>query len=408
MGRKGGTHNRPGQGNVQRLVDGRTGYVSFRGRVRLDGRDHAASAVGAGRPELHSKRQWAIVERRAEQAARANLDALIADLTAGRVPDTARARATLTDYLAVWRKAKRDALTPATDTWRSYRILLDNHVEPFLGGVRLSALGPAVVLRWREELLADGRSVVRVRNAERLLKEALRDAPGHGYTIDAATLTLKPLADPKKGTKPDRPHLSAAQFVKLVGTAEEPWAALWAFLYFTAARIGEARGAKWSAVLWTTRQVRIEEQRDRHGTDRLPKWGSVGTVDVDRQLIDRLTEHRRRQEATMGRPVRPDEPIFAGLLTPGTVPGYERIRQRWHADLEAAGLPAMGLHATRHGAGFLMGAVEPAPLRIKEAMRHGKLETTMLYVKNVPDAGRQTAERVGEAVKQAQDHAATP
>ena len=403
VGRKGGAHNRPGRGNVQRLVD-RRGYVSFRGRVRLDQRTHYAQAVGAGIPSRYTKRQWELVEREAEEQARRLLDALIADLTAGREDNASKRRATLAEWLAVWGPIKEDELPAAVGTWVRYEVLLRRHVTPFIGGVRLAALSPSVVVRWRKELRGheEPRSTTLVQQAERVLRMALRDAPAYGYTIDQSILTMSRLADPSAAADEEK-GLSPAQFKLIYERSPEPWRTRWLFLYGTACRVGEARGARWGSVLWTSRQVNVNGQLDRLGVYRLPKYGSTGTVDVSDELLTALTALRKERESMLGRPVRPDEYLF--LDDAGRPPSYRAWWAAFHRDTEAVGIAGATIHHLRHGAGQLMAEVEASPLGIQQQMRHGKFSTTERYLRRKVVSGRATADKAAERLRQELDKA---
>lgn len=398
-GRLGGSHNRPGRGNIQRLVNKR-GYVTFRGRVTRDGRTHYAQAVGAGTPSHYSQKAWVILEREARDQARGHLDELVADLDRDRVPDTSKRRATLGDWLVEWKKAKLDALPAETPTWERYEYTIRLHIEPFLSGARLSSIGQAAVLRWRRELLhhrEQPRSVRNVREAERLLREILRDAPAQGYEVDDGVFKMRHLADPNKETKEPARSLTPADFVRLLDHAPEPRRTAWMTCYLAVCRIGEARALRWGRVLWTERQVDVSRQLDRSGRDRVPKWGSAGVVDAPKELFDALRAHHARQEAA-GVPVGPDDYVFFDR-TLRKVPTYWQFLRWLKEDLRAAGLPDAGTHVLRHGAGWIMAEVESNPLNIQHRMRHRNLRTTEVYTRKVPGAGRKTASKVAQRLK---------
>ena len=60
-----------------------------------------------------------------------------------------------------------------------------------------------------------------------------------------------------------------------------------------------------------------------------------------------------------------------------------RLRRRFHAALERAGLPKLRLHDLRHTFGTL--AVQAFPLSdVKAYMGHADIQTTMIYVHHVP------------------------
>ena len=71
------------------------------------------------------------------------------------------------------------------------------------------------------------------------------------------------------------------------------------------------------------------------------------------------------------------------MSTVGTVIAEVRLRRRFYAALDAAGLPRMRLHDLRHTFGTL--AIEAFPLSdVRAYMGHADIATTMRYVHHVP------------------------
>lgn len=394
-GRRGGSHNRPGRGNIQTLVNAK-GYVTLRGRVNRDGRTHYAQAVGVGIRARYTQKAWGYLERQAREQAQAYLDVLVSELDAGRVPDLRKRLITLNDWLDVWSVAKQDALSAETTTWQRYETSLRVQVRPYLGEARIATIGQAKILRWRRELRDHPerpQSAKNVREAERLLRETLRDAAGQGYPVDEGVFKLRPLADPGKGTRELARALGPDDFLALLAASPEPNQTAWLVCYHMAGRAGEMRGLKWGRILWSQRQIDVSRQLDREDHDRLPKWNSTGRVDVPKELLDALLSHRRRQEAA-GVGVGEGDYVFFDARR-GEVPSYWCWRYWLKEDLRRAGLPDVGgLHILRHGAGRVMAEVEPNPLNIKRRMRHANLRATERYVEAPDDAGRKTASKV--------------
>jgi integrase len=80
---------------------------------------------------------------------------------------------------------------------------------------------------------------------------------------------------------------------------------------------------------------------------------------------------------------------------------YEAATEALRGHLAAAGLPAMGYHAFRHGAGTAWAAVDAPLLAIKQQLRHRTARTTEGYVRPVSEGARH-AERVAERVRLAE------
>ena len=67
-----------------------------------------------------------------------------------------RGKVKLGDYAAAW-ITERPGLRPRTVDL--YRWLLGKHVAPYIGGVQVAKVSPAIVREWRAKLLANGVSV---------------------------------------------------------------------------------------------------------------------------------------------------------------------------------------------------------------------------------------------------------
>jgi hypothetical protein len=94
----------------------------------------------------------------------------------------------------------------------------------------------------------------------------------------------------------------------------------------------------------------------------------------------------------------PDDLVFVDEL--GRHVDDWRLRRRFHAALERAGLPKLRLHDLRHTFGTL--AVQAFPLSdVKAYMGHADIATTMIYVHHVPQID--AADKLSDLVTAAQN-----
>src|SRR5262249_54903434 len=125
--RPGLDHLREGQGRPDHLL-----------RPRHPGRE--------GLPRAGVTVRRGVTEATARRKAAEHL--LIREVDRGTVPDRARDRTTLAQWVAVWGPEKEQSL-PVKSTWTRYANLLPHHLLPELGRVQLIKLRPEHVLRWR-------------------------------------------------------------------------------------------------------------------------------------------------------------------------------------------------------------------------------------------------------------------
>jgi integrase len=385
--RKGQPHAPAGQGNVSCWTA--NGVLVCRGVVTRDGVTHRARAVSATR---------GLSEAGARRKAHEHLRALVRSLDAGETPDPARDRTTLADWVAVWSEETRAALD-APSSWPRYRDLLEHHVLPTLGRLRLTAIRPPQVLAWRDWMRTDHgplrrpSSAVEIRRAEALLRQVLKAAGAREHAVSEAVFKMAHVK--AKSTK--RPGLDAAQFLALVGASGEPWRTMYVVAYYAMTRDGETRGLTWERVLWASNQVDVAQQIDRAGTVRAPKHGSSGLVDVPAEAVAVLAAHRVRVEAELGRPVRPDEFVFTRR---GRPIDQKAALTALKADLRRAGLPdSIAWHSFRRGGATAHAAAAVDPLTLRQLMRHTDLDTTTAYLRPVVRGGREAAERMAERVR---------
>jgi integrase len=115
-----------------------------------------------------------------------------------------------------------------------------------------------------------------------------------------------------------------------------------------------------------------------HGVEGTPKSGRVRSVPLSDQAARALDALSRRERFT-----DPDDLVFVDEMG-GHVCDW-RLRNRFEAALDRAGLPRLRLHDLRHTFGTL--AVQAFPITdVKAFMGHSDIQTTMVYVHHVPQA----------------------
>jgi len=93
---------------------------------------------------------------------------------------------TLRDFVAEWMDRRRAAgLSEAT--LKTNGLIFDKHLDPYLGGLRISDLSPRRLDEWRRELEAAGASTYMLNRSKTLLGQLLADARRLGFvTLNAA------------------------------------------------------------------------------------------------------------------------------------------------------------------------------------------------------------------------------
>jgi integrase len=123
-----------------------------------------------------------------------------------------------------------------------------------------------------------------------------------------------------------------------------------------------------------------------------PKSGKVRSVPLIDQAAAALNDLSRRDRFTDD-----DDLVFVSAV--GMPVEEVRLRGRFYATLERAGLKRLRLHDLRHTFGTI--AVQAFPLSdVKAFMGHADIATTMIYVHHVPQ--QDAADKLSAVVQTAQ------
>jgi len=138
-------------------------------------------------------------------------------------------------------------------------------------------------------------------------------------------------------------------------------------------RKGELLGLRWEDIDWPAQRIRVRRAFTR-GVMASPK-SRQGTrsVPLSDELARELTALR---EASRW---QADADLVFGHPQTDTVQSDSKITARFHAALDAAGLPRRRFHDLRHSFGTAM-AGAGVPLRTLQAwMGHANFQTTLIY-----------------------------
>ncbi|MCZ4535554.1 site-specific integrase [Gordonia terrae] len=162
-----------------------------------------------------------------------------------------------------------------------------------------------------------------------------------------------------------------AEVGSLMTSCTEHHAVLRAFVAvcaFAGLRLGEACGLRVSAIDFLRAEIRVERQSQR-GEVRAPKYGSVRTVHIPRQLVETLAEHVRLYCPGDD----PDRWLWSNARGPWTAdvvePRFARLREK-------AGLNYK-LHDLRHFYASGLIAAGCDVVTVQRAMGHKDATTTL-------------------------------
>jgi integrase len=189
------------------------------------------------------------------------------------------ASATVKQVGAFW-IASAEAAGLERTTIDSYRLHLDRHITPFIGGTRLTALNIPAVRAFEDQLREGGRSPAMIRKVMVSLGSLLADAQERGLT---GRNVIRDIRGRRKGGErrqerrqkgrltvgediPTREEIKA-----LVGALSGRWRPLLLTAIFTGLRASELRGLRWRDVDLDKREIHVHQRADRFNQIGKPK-----------------------------------------------------------------------------------------------------------------------------------------
>jgi integrase len=289
-----------------------------------------------------------------------------------------------------WLPLRQRALKPST--YSSYEVIIDKHVLPELGPIRIQQLTANHLDRFYGKLLAAGLSPKTVRNVHIVVRKALRDA------VRKSLIPKNPaeMADPPKVSKHD------------IGTHR--LGAAYILPAMTGLRRGEILGLRWQDVdldeqlihvVQTVVSVRYEIVI---GTPK--SVGSRRRVTIDEVTASILRRHQAAQ-AEEKRLTDDDyadhDLVFARVDGTPIHPDY--FSQTFDRTVARLKLPKIRLHDLRHTHATI-GLEVGVPMKVmSDRLGHATAAFTQdVYVGAVPVLEREAAESVARAVFSSSDH----
>lgn len=302
-----------------------------------------------------------------------------------------------------------EARRPRSYPW--YRYVVETHLRPGLGHIRLQELSPLDIDDHYARELQAGRKAdgwgkragdklapATVHAQHRVLRAALRQAMKWRLL---ATNPIDQVTPPEPGRKEHR-ALTASQARKLmlVAEAHARYPELYVLAMTTGMRQGELLGLRWSDVEPPLCHIRHALKRPRGGGWRLeaPKTESgVRTIWLLPQAVEALERVRVRQQAekALAGEWYHDHGFVFAQANGEPLDGHNLTQREFKRLLALAGLPpTVRFHDLRHTAATLLREAGVDSVAIQAILGHADLSTTQRYTAVVLDVLRDAARRL--------------
>jgi integrase len=297
------------------------------------------------------------------------------------------------EYLRSWLRAN-ERLRPSTR--RTYTSMIERHLVPTIGAVRLGALAPDHVERMLAKLplAPKGR-----RNVLSLLARVLAVAERRGLVGRNAAH----LVDAPRVVMAERSALSVTDAKRILAAVHgDRLEALYVLALTTGLRMGELLGLAWSD--WNRETATLEVRHalvrvgGKYRLDEPKTRSSVRAITLPAFAATALEEHRRRQ---LEERIAAGSPTADGLIfvSPAGRPisaGW--LSHHWRKVADPLGLD-LRFHDLRHGQASLLVALGVHPRVAAERLGHATIRQTMERYAHVDLAlDREAAGKLDEAL----------
>jgi len=292
-----------------------------------------------------------------------------------------------------WLPAQRSReLRPAT--LAQYKGVVENWINPYIGGVKVASLTPAIANQLADTLRtgtsAKGHAGLSPRSGQLtigILKSAC------AWAVENELLGRNPVAGvrrPRSQSPTMRVWTAPEARSFLDGIAEDRLAFAWAILLTRGLRRGEVCGLRWQDIDLDGSTMRITHTRvtvEGQPIDSIPKT-SAGrrAIPLDTSLVALLRAHKARQASeklAAGSAYEDGGYLLADEL--GTPYHPDTISGWFEGHVRASGLPRIRLHDCRHTAASLMLAAGVPVKVVQEMLGHASPTITLAtYAHTMP------------------------
>jgi integrase len=305
------------------------------------------------------------------------------------------AEQTLGEFLIYWLEAYARHGT-APNTFKGYKSIVQNHVNPSLGHIKLPDLRVRDILDYFQVKLKS-LSAQTVKHHHRLLTKALNDAIEWEFVTRNVALKAKPPL-----TKQYRPMFYSKEELNRLFKAAEPSVVYLPFIFIdghTGMRLGELRALQWSDVDLKNRRLSItktayEDEKGKVQIKDLTKGGKTRkdrTIVIGKKLLAFLKEHHARyleMKQRLGLSFNPNDLVCCNANGDYIKP--RELHRAFKAAIKRADLKDARIHDLRHSHASILLSKNVHPKIVSERLGHSKIGITMdLYSHVIPSLQEQ-------------------
>jgi len=282
------------------------------------------------------------------------------------------------EYLEQWIKGRQCELAKAT--FDSYKSILEGQVIQFYAPKRiaLSALRPADIIAYHQELRKKGVSENTVLRHHAVIHKALEDAYYHELipTNPAARVRR-----PKKAVYVTKPYTTQECQQLLDAIQGEKLEPILTMAIYTGMRRGELLGLRWGAIDFSANLINVQHEVIRgdvdgkatlFAQDKLKRTASLRTLPMVEPLRNMLLTERQQRYGES--PVKAGDYVFVDEKGHPLKPNY--VTTAFPKLLAKYGLRPIRLHDLRHSCANLLITAHTPLIEVQQWLGHSSIQTT--------------------------------
>ena len=287
------------------------------------------------------------------------------------------AQVSFDSYMREWVEAHK--LRVRSKTAFQYNQIIEQHILPTLGKIKLKDLRPEHIQHLYSAKLKDGVSERSVLMIHAVIHRALEQAVKLGLIgRNAADAVTRPRFK-RKEMKTLNDTQVRSFLSMLEGTRND---ALFWMAISTGLRQGELLGLKWSDIDWRNRHLQVQRQLQRlkEGIGFTEPKSDAGkrTIVLGKAMMEKLRKHIEIQDlekSLAGSRWQEFDLIFSSTI--GTPFEPRNLFRIYKELLKQAGLPDIRFHDLRHTAATLMFKQGVHPKVVQERLGHSDISLTL-------------------------------
>ena len=326
---------------------------------------------------------------------------------------------TLSEWLNKW-MTNYKKLTLKRTTWELYNILIEKHIKPEIGGIKLSKLQTGHIQglyskKSQEGSRADNRpgslSPKSIRHIHTVIRSALEQALRERLiSINPADAAVLP-----RNYRKEMKILDIQGITKFLSAAKgSRYYTAFLLILATGLRRGEALGLRWKDIDLQKGVINVKQQlvRVKGGFmfSDLKTELSRRMVAIDDDIVQELKEHMESQmlERQKNHQIYEKNDLVFCSEIGKPIPPRNFVRY-FKAILKKAGLDEIRLHDLRHTYATMVLGQGISHKTLQENLGHYSASFTIeMYGHNTQDMKRDAAEKVGSLLKKCVDKEITP